>query len=184
MKWLTSGSHRLKANLNRSFGARKTKKAAAVAARKHDVRFKSILSSDKAAKSTRLRIARSKAITRTEQLDDKPVMLPSEMHIDSHRPPTAVATTMNPLQLRNHMPFGEHNESSRAQLIAQRKEELIQPYFTRNRTPASNVAHYHAVHQHRLQHDLFGVDSIDRIVNGFMSSPTRTHLSSSSFMLW
>jgi hypothetical protein len=27
MKWLTSGAHRLKASLNRSFGARKTKKA-------------------------------------------------------------------------------------------------------------------------------------------------------------
>lgn len=59
MKWLTSGSHRLKANLSRSFGARKTKKAAA--GKKNSVDYKVCFP-----KSTRLRIIR-KVITRSAQ---------------------------------------------------------------------------------------------------------------------
>lgn len=93
--WLTSGSHRLKANLSRSFGARKTKKAAAG---KKDVGYKVYL------KSTRLRIIR-KDITRSEQS-----VHDSEICHESNFADTAYARE-------------RHKSRNRAPLMERRKEE-------------------------------------------------------------
>jgi hypothetical protein len=150
MKWLTSGSHRLKANLGRSFGARKKKKAAAAGTT--DVGYKSIVNSAKM-KFTRLKIA-SNDINRNLV----------------YNVTCSDTAEMNPLQFRTELPHSVSAlgntipENSRAPFIARQKEKSTRIHHTHNRTLAANSVRKRRVDQNQLQSDLFGAESIERIV--------------------
>ncbi len=83
---------------------------------------------------------------------------------------TAVAAEMNPLQFRTELP---HNvsalgntipENSRAPFIALQKEKSTRIHHTQNRTLAADSVRKRREDQNQLQSDLFGSESIERIV--------------------
>ena len=178
MKWLTSGSHRLKANLNRSFGARKTKKAAA--GKKDIVRYNPIVSSSQGPKCTRTRsksssrLTRGKDITRTELLGCNPPMLSSDGYRDFNFPTTVDASEMDKRSLRQDYRHiicareSEHAifESCRPSQFAHEKEESIRiQQFIQNRNHTNNSVHHRViVDHHQLRNDIFGADSIEQII--------------------
>jgi hypothetical protein len=179
MKWLTSGSHRLKANLNRSFGARKTKKAAA--GKKDIVRHNSIVSSSKGPKCTRTRsksssrLTRGKDITRTELLGCNPPMLSSDGYRDFNFPTTVDATEMDKRSLRQDhrqiiicaRELGHAiSESFRPPHFAHEKKESTRiQRVAQNRIRTSNYVHNRfVVDHHQLRNDIFDADSIEQII--------------------
>ena len=158
MTWLTSGSQRLKANLNRSFGARKSKKAAA-AGKKDIVGYKTVISTSKSA--NRSGIANGE-VKKMHGRNSQPDISTSGCRILSslHRPNNVTADDHSHI-LHNNI---EHQVRTGRQAphVGRRKEESI-----RNRIKIKSstcTIQNHVVAQNQSQTELFHADSIERIV--------------------